>query len=136
MANSFYGSGGDALATAGLNWTTDTIKIQFVDSTYTPDLTAHNNFSDIPAGSRIGTAQALSNATVSEGKMDADDLVFLAVGGGGTPPTITGYAIYKDTGVEATSTLIAFIDTSTGLPLLTNGGDITIQFNALGIAQL
>ena len=136
MANAFYGSGGTALATAGLNWLTDTIKIQFVDSTYTADLTAHNNFSDVPAGSRIGTSQAVANATVVEGKMDADDLVFLAVGGGGSPPTITSYVIYKDTGVEATSTLIASIDTSTGLPLLTNGGDITIQFNALGIAQL
>ena len=32
--------------------------------------------------------------------------------------------IYKDTGSEATSPLIAYIDTATGLPITPNGGDI------------
>jgi hypothetical protein len=37
--------------------------------------------------------------------------------------------IYKDTGVPGTSPLIAYIDTITGFPLVTNGGDITIQWD-------
>src|SRR5574338_421363 len=39
--------------------------------------------------------------------------------------------VYKDTGVEATSPLIAYIDTvSSGLPVTPNGGDITIAWHA------
>jgi len=38
--------------------------------------------------------------------------------------------IYKDSGVESTSRLIANIDTATGLPVTPNGGDITVVFDA------
>jgi len=37
--------------------------------------------------------------------------------------------IYKDTGVDGTSPLIAYVDTITGFPLATNGGDITVQWD-------
>ena len=35
--------------------------------------------------------------------------------------------IYKDTGTEATSPLLAMIDTATGLPITPNGGDKRIN---------
>ena len=37
--------------------------------------------------------------------------------------------IYKDTGTEATSPLIAMIDTATGLPITPNGGDIIVTWD-------
>ena len=37
--------------------------------------------------------------------------------------------IYKDTGTEATSPLIAYIDTATGLPVTPNGGNITVTWD-------
>jgi hypothetical protein len=37
--------------------------------------------------------------------------------------------IYKDTGTAATSPLIAYIDTATGLPVTPNGGDITVTWD-------
>jgi hypothetical protein len=40
--------------------------------------------------------------------------------------------LYKDTGVAATSPLIAYIDTATGLPVTPNGGDITVTVPASG----
>ena len=57
---------------------------------------------------------------------DAADATFAAVTGG---DTLEGVVIYKDTGVAGTSALIAYIDTITGFPLATNGGDITIQWD-------
>jgi hypothetical protein len=136
MADILYGSGGDLLASGGLDWVNDTLKVQLLDSGYVVDLTAHNTFDQVTPGARVSTANTLTNPTLSEGKLDGDDVVFTAVGGGGSPPTLTQYVLYKDTGLESTSTLIAYFDSATGLPLLTNGGDITIQFDALGIVQL
>ena len=37
--------------------------------------------------------------------------------------------IYVDTGTEATSPLIAYIDTATGLPITPNGGDIIVTWD-------
>jgi len=136
MANEFYGSGGTEIASGNINWLTDTFKVQLCDSNYVFDRTAHNNFSDVTVGGRVGTSVTVTNPTLVEGKLDADDVIFSAVGGGVTPPTITHYVLYKDTGLEATSTLLAHFDASTGLPVLTNGGDITIQWDSLGVVQL
>jgi hypothetical protein len=57
---------------------------------------------------------------------DGDDVTFTAVAGGAT---INYLVIYQDTGTPGTSRLIACIDTATGIPLSTNGGDITIQWD-------
>jgi hypothetical protein len=37
--------------------------------------------------------------------------------------------IYKDTGSAATSPLIAYIDTATGLPVTPNGADVTVTWD-------
>jgi hypothetical protein len=38
--------------------------------------------------------------------------------------------VYKDTGSAATSPLVAFFDTATGLPVTPNGGDIIITWDS------
>jgi len=38
--------------------------------------------------------------------------------------------IFQDTGVQSTSRLIAYIDSATGLPILPNGGDISVAFSS------
>ena len=45
--------------------------------------------------------------------------------------TINAIVIYKDTGTEATSPLIAYIDTATGLPITPNGGDIIVTWDEI-----
>jgi hypothetical protein len=45
--------------------------------------------------------------------------------------------IYRHTGTEATSHLIAFFDTGvTGLPVTPNGGNITVAWSGSGIFAL
>jgi hypothetical protein len=43
--------------------------------------------------------------------------------------SVEAIAIYQDTGNEATSRLIAYIDTATGLPVTPNGGDINLNWD-------
>ena len=45
------------------------------------------------------------------------------------PATGVTLVIYRDTGVEGTSALIAYIDAATGLPITPNGGDIIVAWD-------
>jgi len=58
--------------------------------------------------------------------LDAADVTFATVGSGST---VIGVILYKDTGVAATSALLAYIDTISGFPLATSGGDIVVQWD-------
>jgi len=126
VANSFFDKGLEGFATAGVNWTADTIKVVLVDAAdYTVSLTTHDFLDDVPALARVGTAVALTSPTATAGVLDAADATLTAVTG-----DVSEYVlIYKDTGVEATSRLIALIDTATGLPVTPNGGSITVQWD-------
>lgn len=125
MANALYGLGKQKFVTGAFNLSTDTIKAALVKTAYTPNLTTDEFYSTISANV-VGTPQTLGAKTVLLGVFDAADVTFTAVAGGNT---LLGVAIYKDTGVAGTSPLIALLDTITGFPLATNGGDIQIVWD-------
>ena len=99
------------------------------------DLTNDEFLSDIAAGARVATA-TLSTVTVAApgGTVDADDTTFTTVTGDQSEAVV----LYHDTGVEATSTLIACLDASTvtGLPVTPGGGNLDITWHADGIFKL
>lgn len=126
MANALYDFGRQGFLDGSIDWDTDTIKAILVDTgAYTVDLAVHDNLDDIAAGARIATSGALASKTVTAGVADAADVTFASVSGA----TVEAIVIYKDTGTESTSRLIAYIDTATGLPLTPNGGNVTIAFD-------
>jgi hypothetical protein len=126
MTNALYGLGKAKLLTAAINMASDTIKAALVTTGYTANLATDEFYSTISAYV-IGTPQTLGTKTTTLGVFDAADTTFSAVAGGSTA---LGVALYKDTGVAGTSPLIALIDTITGFPLATNGGDIQIVWDA------
>ncbi|MGD9989315.1 hypothetical protein [Pseudonocardia sp.] len=126
MANALYDHGREAFLRGEISWNTDTIKCVLVDAAdYTVNLATHQYLSDIPSGGRVATTAALSGKTTTAGVADANDPVFTAA----TGDQAEAIVIYKDTGSAATSPLIAYIDTATGLPVLPNSGDITVVFD-------
>lgn len=123
MANTLYDFGRQRFLEGQFNWLTDTIKVILVDTgSYSANFTTHQFLSDIPTSARIGTSSgvALTSKTTTGGAADAADITFSAV----TGASIEALVIFRDTGAEGTSPLIAFIDTATGLPITPNGGDI------------
>lgn len=105
---------------------TDDIKVVGVDhGTDTPVAATDQFLSDIAAGARIMTTANLASKTITGGVFDAADITTLAV----TGASFESLVIYKDTGSAATSPLIAFFDTATGLPFTPNGGDVTIAWD-------
>lgn len=126
MANALFDKARQRFLEGQFNWTTDTIKAVLVDTgTYTPNLTSHEFLSDISGGARIATSGAFSSKTTTGGAADAADITFTSV----TGASIEAIVIYKDTGSDATSPLIAYIDTATGLPITPNGGDIIVTWD-------
>ena len=124
MANALYPKGKEKILTAGINFTSDTIKAAVVSSAYTYSAT-HEFLSDLGAAV-IGDAKTLSGKSVTNGAFDADDVVFGAVASGANA---LGVVLYKDSGVAGASPLIAYIDDITGFPLATNGGSITVNWD-------
>jgi len=130
MANQLFAAGKQRLlghATEGIDLINDTIKAVLVDhGTDTPVPATDVYLSDIAAGARVAISPALANKTTTGGVFDADDVTLPAVAGASCESVV----LFKDTGVAATSPLIAFIDTMTGLPVTPNGGDIILQWAA------
>lgn len=125
MANALYTKGKEKILQGQVNFATDTITAMLVKNDYLQSLTTDEFLSDI-ASHRLSTDQALASKTVAGGAFDANDITFPTVAAGSTSE---GVVLYKDTGNPATSPLIAYIDTITGFPLATNGGDVNIQWD-------
>lgn len=123
-------------AHANVQLDADTIKPMFVDTADDTPAVTDSAISDILAAGRvpaIASCPALGSkttGTVAVGVFDAADAVFTAL----TGDSVERLIVFKDTGTEATSTLLAIYDTfGSGMPLTPNGGDVTVQWNASGI---
>jgi hypothetical protein len=126
MATALYGKGREGFLAGDIDWDTNTIKAVLVDAAdYTVSIDVDDNLDDIPAGARVATSAALGSKTVTLGVADAADISFTAV----TGDVSEAIVLYKDTGTESTSRLIAYIDNATGLPVTPNGGDINVAWD-------
>ncbi len=123
--SALYDNGRQSFLDGSISWGTDTIKVAMVDTAlYTVNLATHKFFNSITG--QVGTSVTIaSGKTTTAGVADGADVTFSAV----TGATVEALVIYKDTGVPATSRLIAYIDAGTNLPVTPNGGDITITWD-------
>ena len=126
MANTLYDFARQSFLEAQINWLSDTFKVILVSgATYTPNTQLHQFLADVQISSRIAGPVTLTAKTTTGGAAAAADITFTAVSGS----SITMIIIYKDTGTESTSPLLAMIDTATGLPISPNGGDIIVNWD-------
>jgi hypothetical protein len=127
MPNALYAKGKEKLlgSTNAISLDVDTIKVALVNNAYPQDLALDEWYTTLSTYV-LNTPQTLTNKSITNGIFDADDVTFSAVAAGST---CEGVVIYKDTGTPGSSALLAYIDTITGFPLATNGGDITIQWD-------
>jgi hypothetical protein len=125
MASVVYPKAKEALLKGDLDLDGDVriILVDVADYTYSA---AHDFLDDVLAAARVATSGALTGKTFTNGVFDADDVTLTAV----TGDVSEAIVVYRHTGVEATSNLIAYIDSATGLPVTPNGGDITVAWDA------
>lgn len=128
MANALFHKAREAFLNGDISWVADTIKVVLVDSdAYAVNFVEDEYLSDIPSGARMATSAALTGKTSTAGVADADSLTFPALSGA---VSIEAIVIFKDTGDPATSPLIAYLDSVTGLPFTPNGGDAGIIWSS------
>lgn len=126
MANALYDKARERFLKGQLDWLTQTVKVCLVDlGNYSPNLASDEYLSAIPTAARVAISGPLTNKTATGGVADADDVTITAVSG----PTVEALVLFADTGDPATSPLIAYIDTASGLPFTPNGGDVTVQWD-------
>ena len=123
MATGFYRKGAEAILQAFFNGAT--IKARLVKNTTAENLTTDQFVSSVTAITGT-TDQTLTNVTYTNGVLDADDITFLSVPAG---ETAEGVVLYKLVTTDADSPVIAFIDTITGFPFATNGGNVIVQWD-------
>ncbi len=127
MANAIYELGRQKFLEGGIAWLANNIKCILVDTAdYTVNLSTHEFLSSVSGAAIVATSGNLTGKTTTGGVADADDVTFTTVTGDVSEAII----IYKDTGSAATSPLIAYIDTATGLPITPSGADITVAWSS------
>lgn len=133
MASGVYSTACKAFMDGDIDLLADTIKAVLVDAAdYVVNLTTHDFLDDVAAGSRAtnGTGTLASKTTTVSTNVitfDAADLTLTSVSGDQSEAVV----IYKDSGVEATSQLIAYLELSSAVT--PNGGNITLAWSASGL---
>lgn len=134
MANALFDPGREGFLDGTIDWDTAVIKLALVRG-YTFSA-AHKFVSDITGASGVlhVTSAAFANKTVTSGVADADDVVLTSVASNASNHSILIFQSSAVTGgadVAATAQrVIAWIDTGTNLPIVPNGGNVTIQWDA------
>ena len=132
MAAAIYPKFKEQALQGGTDLSGGNIKAVLVDTGAYTYSASHQYLSDIAAGARIATSGNLANKTFTSGTFDADNITITGV----TGATVEAAVYYIDTGNAATSKLIMYDDSLTGLPFTPNGGDVTLTFIASGIFTL
>ena len=125
MANSLYPKAKEAFLNGSINMVANTVTIALVDTGVYTYSSSHQYRNEV-SNSAVISSTTLANKTITNGVFDADDATFSSVTGANCEALL----IFQDTGVQSTSRLIAYIDSATGLPILPNGGDISVAFSS------
>ena len=123
LDNNYDGNG-------AIDMNTDDIRNVLLTSGYSRNLTTHDFLNDLVIASNSpasgGSAALTTEAVDADATFDSDDVSHTSVT---TGSTITQSVLYKHTGTDTTSPLVANYD---GFSQATNGGNITEQVHASG----
>ena len=122
MANHLYSAAKEKFLSGQLNWLTDPIVAVLVGTEHYTYSDAHASLLDLPLPARIAATGTLTGRTASGGVADADDASFGSVYGN----LAQALVLTTDTGTDATSYLIAYLD-SAGATLPVNPDGSLIQ---------
>lgn len=133
MANQMFDPGREGFLAGEIDWDTAVIKVALVRG-YTFSA-AHKFVSDVTGagGTLHVTSAALASKTVTSGVADAADVALTAVAANATNHYLLYFQSSAVTGgadvAASAQRLIKYDDTGTNLPIIPNGGDITIAFD-------
>jgi len=128
MSNVMYPKAKQGFLGGDISLDTDNIKAVLVDTASYTYSGTHEFLSSIPVGERVATSTDLTSKTIINGTFNSDDILYTSV----TGDTSEALVLYQDSGSEATSKLLLYVDTATGLPVTPDGTNISVAVNASG----
>jgi len=114
VANFIYGKAKQSLLNGEFNISSDSLKVLLVTDSYVPSQNTDQFVSNISGSYIKERTSSLTNVTNILGVIDADDVTVAEYSG----LAFKALVIYKDSGTDSTSRLLAYIDTATGIPFL------------------
>lgn len=126
MTNAVYPKCKQLALGAGVNLAAGTVKATLIDTANYTYNAAHDFYDDVGGTARIGTPVVLGTKTLTDGVFDAADISFTGLT---SAPSLEAVIIWVDTGVEATSPLVAYIDTATGLPVAAGATQVDVAWD-------
>ena len=149
MANFVYNKASELHANGGLDWDTNTFKVMLIGMGYTPDhdhltvsaLTELANGTGYTGGFNGSGRKTL--ATLSVVRVDASDRTECRISSSSVWSAINAgqfkaAVIIREMTNDADSIPVAYYDTvgsGDTFPVTTNGGDVTINWSAVGAVQ-
>jgi hypothetical protein len=140
MANALYENAKQLFLSGGIDLTSDEIRVAMLDVDQATIDQADIYYNAVSAdevswsgsnGIQIPSTTITLNKSAGNCTFDGGNVTFTTVNG----TAVNALVIFKWVTTAADSPLIAYLDTGTGLttPIVPNGGDIEIQWNASGI---
>ena len=102
-----------------------TTRAYLIDTALYTYSAGHDFLNDIAAGARVASV-ALTSITTTDGVLDAADVSFTSLV---AAPTLEAVVIAVDTGNEATSRVLCYIDTATGLPVAIGATQVDVAWS-------
>jgi len=112
MANFVYGKAKQSLLNGQINVLSNSLKILLVNSSYVPSANSDQYVSNINSTYIKNRTAAIQNVTNTLGVLDADDIAIAEHDGS----SFKAIVLYQNGTSDSDSKLIAYIDTSIGLP--------------------
>jgi len=137
MANVIYDKYKEALISASndVALNAGNLKVSLIDSDVTMFGSTDEFYADLNSSVGVAATVTLTNVTVTNGVLDADDVVFESVAN--TTPESEALLFWIDTTNTATSRLVAWLDTNIdGFPITPDGSNVDITWSTSGIFKL
>lgn len=137
MANAIYDKYKEQIMSTATdtNLLTETVKVSLINSDVTNFSSADEFYSDLNSTVGVIATATLANKSVTNGVLNADDIVFPSVAN--TNPESEALLFWIDTGVTTTSRLVCWLDTNiTGFPITPDGSNVDITWSTSGIFKL
>lgn len=122
-----YNYGRELLLRGQIDWLSNDIRLCVVDSFYNPSPT-HRFISDIPSNAIVRRSGFLQSKAATDGFARAIPIPLFTLSHGNP---ILGVIFFKDTGDDATSPLLAFVDDAVAFPLTAVGFDYYFAYDSI-----
>lgn len=122
-----YNKARERFLTGQVNWLTDTIKTLVVNGFYNAN-PAHEYVSEIPPGAIIRRSDPLTSKAATDGYARAAAVPYPLFS---SQQQVRGIVFYKDTGDDATSPLLAYVDDGVAFPFMPLGFDYAFAYDTI-----